>query len=89
MYVVLCGRVYNFLVVSHTHMSELSHVHYVPHIQCSVEVVELDGEILTVAEKWFGFRRGESMSVHIADGVSFVNECISANKHSEKFFILK
>lgn len=75
--------------LSHTVRIESCTLLFHTHIQCSVEVVELDGEILTVAEKWFGFRRGESMSVHIADGVSFVNECISANKHSEKFFILK
>ena len=43
-------------------------------------MVELDQEMLTVAEKWFGFSRGERMTVHIADGLSFVNECASNKK---------
>ena len=38
-----------------------------------------------VAEKWFGFQRGERLTVHIADGVTFVNECVSANKHGKNF----
>ena len=45
--------------------------------------MELDEEMLTVAERWFGFCRGARMIVHIADGVSFINECVSANKHGE------
>ena len=48
-----------------------------------MEVVELDEEVLTVAERWFGFCRGERMTIHIADGVLFINECVSANKHGE------
>ena len=39
---------------------------------------------MVVAEKWFGFHRGERMSLHIADGVIFVSECVSANKHGKK-----
>ena len=45
--------------------------------------MELDEGMLTVAEKWFGFHRGERLNVHIADGVIFVSECISAKKHGE------
>ena len=39
--------------------------------------------MLVVAEKWFGFQRRERLTVHIADGVTFVNECVSANKHGK------
>ena len=39
--------------------------------------------VLTVAERWFGFCRVERMTIHIADGVSFINELVSANKHGE------
>ena len=41
--------------------------------------------MLTVAEKWFGFSRGEKLTVHIADGVSFINNCITGNKRGRKF----
>lgn len=33
------------------------------HAQVSVDVIELDPEILTVAEKWFGFVQGEGVTV--------------------------
>ena len=36
-----------------------------------------------VAEKWFGFHRGERLTVHIADGVRFISECVSAKKHGK------
>ena len=42
-------------------------------------------EMLVVAEKWFGFQRGERLTVHVADGVTFINECVSANKHGKNF----
>ena len=45
--------------------------------------MELDEEMLVIAEKWFGFHRGERMTVNIADGVTFVSECVSANKRGE------
>ena len=48
--------------------------------------MELDEEMLVVAEKWFGFCRGERVTVHIAVGVMFVSECISANKHGENLY---
>ena len=50
--------------------------------------MELDEEMLVVAEKWFGFHRGERMTVHIADGVAFITEYISANKHGENLYAL-
>ena len=39
--------------------------------------------MLVVAEKWFGFHRGERLTVHIADGVRFISECVSAKKHGK------
>ena len=45
--------------------------------------MELDEEVLTVAERWFGFCRGDRMTFHIADGVLFINERVSANKRGE------
>lgn len=50
------------------------------HDQSIAEVVEVDSEMLTVAEKWFGFAKGERMSVHIADGIAFINERVSTHK---------
>ena len=40
-----------------------------------MEVCELDGELVEVAEKWFGFERNASgISLHIGDGVEFVKK---------------
>ena len=36
-----------------------------------------------VAERWFGVHRGERLTVHIADGVRFISECISAKKYGK------
>ena len=43
-------------------------------------MVELDQEMVSVAEKWFGFTQGERMKVHIADGVEFIRESFNAGK---------
>ena len=46
-----------------------------------MEVVELDPEMLTVAEKWFGFVHGEEVRVCIGDGVEVIREkCASGKK---------
>jgi spermidine synthase len=44
--------------------------HYFP--RAEVDVVEIDPEILTIAEGHFGFRRDERLRVHIADGRVFI-----------------
>jgi spermidine synthase len=44
--------------------------HYFP--QAEVDVVEIDPEILTIAEDYFSFRRDERLRVHIADGRFFI-----------------
>ena len=36
--------------------------------------------MLAVAEKWFSFSRGVRLTVKIANGISFVNECISGKQ---------
>lgn len=43
-------------------------------------MVELDSEMVCVAEKWFDFTQGERMRVHVADGVEFVKKCLTAGK---------
>ena len=41
--------------------------------QVSLEVCEVDPDLVNVAEKWFGFQPNASrVSVHIEDGVSLV-----------------
>jgi hypothetical protein len=42
--------------------------------------------MLVVAENWFGFHRGERLTVHIADGVRFISECVSAKKHGKSHY---
>lgn len=36
-----------------------------------------------MAEKWFGFRKEKRLTVHIADGVTFISDYVSANKLGE------
>ena len=50
-----------------------------PPLQASVEVVELDGKLVEVAERWFGFTPGERLVVHVSDGVEFIKKA-SADK---------
>ena len=43
--------------------------------QVSVEVCEVDQDLVKVAETWFGFKQhSERMTVHIEDGVQFVHK---------------
>ena len=42
--------------------------------------MEIDSEMLSVAEKWFGFAQGERLKVFIEDGVQFVQEACAAGK---------
>ena len=44
--------------------------HYFPHTE--VDVVEIDAEILTIAEGFFSFRSDDRLRVHIADGRVFI-----------------
>ena len=37
-------------------------------------MVELDPVMLEVASKWFGFTRDDRMTVHIGDGIEFINQ---------------
>lgn len=39
-----------------------------------MDVVEVDPEMVSVAEKWFGFVQGNRMRVFIEDGLLFVKE---------------
>ncbi len=57
---------------------------HTPHTQLSLDVVELDPEVLSVAEKWFGFRQSERVRVHVSDGVQFVED--AADKKSEHMY---
>lgn len=50
-----------------------------------MDVVEIDAEMLSVAEKWFGFVQGERMKVFIEDGLLFVKE---AKKQGLKAILL-
>ena len=75
------GAVYSVLILS------IGHTTLCTHFQCFVDVVELDEEMLAVAEKWFDFHRGERLNVYIADGVRFVSECIFTKKHGESLNI--
>lgn len=51
-------------------------------LQCQItlDVVEIDSEMLSVAEKWFGFAQGERLKVFIEDGVQFVKETCASGK---------
>ena len=46
-------------------------------------VIELDPEILTVAEKWFGFVQGEGVRVCVGDGVEAIRQKCAAGEKGE------
>ena len=48
-----------------------------------MEVIELDPEILTVAEKWFGFVQGEGVRVCVGDGVEAIRKKCAAGEKGE------
>lgn len=52
-------------------------------LQTALDIVELDPEILKVAEDWFGFSQSEGRRVHLADGVKFVEDSVLAGKKSK------
>lgn len=52
-----------------------------------MDVVEIDPEMVVVAEKWFGFSQGERLKVFIEDGVKFVKDCCLAGKKGESMAI--
>ncbi len=43
--------------------------------QMTIDVVDIDPDILTVAKTYFGFKEDASMQVHIEDGRSFIEKC--------------
>ena len=59
------------------------HLPHIPHAQVSVDVIELDPEILTVAEKWFGFVQGEGVRVCVGDGVEAIRQKYTAGEKGE------
>ena len=54
--------------------------------QVSLDVIELDPEILTVAEKWFGFVQGEGVRVCVGDGVEAIRQKCAAGEKGECWF---
>ena len=54
-----------------------------PLTQVSVDIIELDPEILNVAEKWFGFVQGESVRVCVGDGVEAIKQKCAAGEEGE------
>ncbi len=49
-------------------------------LQVMMDVVELDSEMVSVAEKWFGFSQGKNIKVFIDDGIHFIKEACSRKK---------
>jgi len=49
----------------------------------SVDVVELDPDVLTVAEKFFGFKQGAGIKAHVRDGRMFVREQIGMGANTK------
>ena len=43
-------------------------------------MVELDPEVLSVAEKWFGFSQTERVRVHLTDGTQYVKDSVATGK---------
>jgi spermidine synthase len=41
-----------------------------------LDVVELDAEMVSVAERWFGFVQGDRIRVFVEDGLVFVKDSV-------------
>lgn len=49
--------------------------------EAKIDVVDIDPDVLDVAEKYFLFKTGEYISTHISDGRAFVEDKIRSNLH--------
>lgn len=47
--------------------------------KAKIDVVDIDSEVLNVAEKYFLFKTGKNISIHISDGRLFVENKIRSN----------
>lgn len=47
--------------------------------EAKIDVVDIDPDVLDVAEKYFLFKTGENISTHISDGRVFVEDIINKN----------
>ncbi len=47
--------------------------------EAKIDVVDIDSEVLNAAEKYFLFKPGKNISIHISDGRLFVERKISSN----------
>ncbi len=48
------------------------HKHYP---QTTIDVVDIDPDVVTVAKRFFGFREDAKMRAHVADGRKFIEDC--------------
>jgi spermidine synthase len=48
------------------------HKHYP---QATIDAVDIDPEVVSVAKRFFGFREDAKMRAHVADGRKFIEEC--------------
>lgn len=46
--------------------------------QLVIDGVEIDPMMETLAKKYFGFKQSENLKSHIADGLSFVQDCVAS-----------
>ena len=51
-----------------------------------MDVVEIDPEIVSVAEKWFGFMQGKKLKVFVDDGIHFIREMFDNKKKGLQLF---
>ena len=51
-------------------------------------MVELDPEVLSVAEKWFGFSQIERARVHLTDGTQYVKDSVAIGKRGRSVIMV-
>ena len=42
--------------------------------KCEIDSVEIDEQIVKVAEDYYGLKQDNKMRVHVGDGIKFINE---------------
>ncbi|KAF0290517.1 Methyltransferase-like protein 13 [Amphibalanus amphitrite] len=51
--------------------------------KASVDVVDIDPEVVTVAKDWFGFTEDDRLRAHVADGLQFIRDCKAKGERME------
>jgi len=50
-------------------------------IQINVDVVDIDPAVTKIAKDWFGFNEDDSLKVHVADGIQYIQSLVKSGMY--------